>query len=65
MQKLVALRKEFNEPMIISSGYRSIAYNTTISGASNVGKGKFVGEKIAETAETTVSTKSNRWFSCS
>ena len=35
MEKLVALRKEFNEPMIISSGYRSIAYNTTIGGASN------------------------------
>ena len=35
MIQLEALRHEFNEPMIISSGYRSVGYNTTIGGASN------------------------------
>jgi zinc D-Ala-D-Ala carboxypeptidase len=35
MEKLEALRHEFNEPMIVSSGYRSIGYNTTIGGAAN------------------------------
>ena len=35
MEKLEALRHEFNEPMIVSSGYRSIGYNTTIGGATN------------------------------
>ena len=35
MKKLEALRHEFNEPMIVSSGYRSIGYNTTIGGAAN------------------------------
>jgi len=35
MARLVALRKEFNEPMIISSGYRHESYNQVIGGAKN------------------------------
>ena len=31
MAQLEALRHEFNEPMVISSAYRSIGYNTTVS----------------------------------
>tara|TARA_R100001086_G_scaffold78227_1_gene37895 strand:- start:33 stop:416 length:384 start_codon:yes stop_codon:yes gene_type:complete len=33
MEKLIKLRKKYNRPMIISSGYRSIAYNSSINGA--------------------------------
>jgi uncharacterized protein YcbK (DUF882 family) len=33
MDKLVKLRKKYNRPMIISSGYRSRAYNSSINGA--------------------------------
>ncbi len=32
MEKLVRLRKKFNKPMIISSGYRSLAHNSAING---------------------------------
>ena len=35
MARLVALRKEFNEPMVISSGYRHESYNQVIGGARN------------------------------
>jgi len=35
MARLVALRKEFNEPMVISSGYRHASYNQVIGGAKN------------------------------
>ena len=35
MSKLIALRKEFNEPMVISSGYRHESYNQVIGGARN------------------------------
>ena len=35
MSRLVALRKEFNEPMVISSGYRHASYNQVIGGARN------------------------------
>ena len=35
MSKLIALRKEFNEPMVISSGYRHASYNQVIGGAKN------------------------------
>ena len=35
MSRLVALRKEFNEPMVISSGYRHASYNQVIGGAKN------------------------------
>ena len=33
MNKLVKLRKKFNRPMVISSGYRSLAHNSAINGA--------------------------------
>ena len=33
MDKLVALRQKYNRPMVISSGYRSIAHNSSINGA--------------------------------
>ena len=35
MKKLEALRYEFNEPMIVSSGYRHESYNQVIGGAKN------------------------------
>ena len=35
MITLEALRHEFNEPMIISSGYRDLSYNQVIGGAKN------------------------------
>ena len=35
MARLVSLRKDFNEPMIISSGYRHESYNQVIGGAQN------------------------------
>lgn len=35
MEKLIRLRKDYDNPMIISSGYRDIAYNTTIGGSPN------------------------------
>ena len=35
MQKLEALRKELNQPMIITSGYRHIGYNQVIGGSRN------------------------------
>ena len=35
MTKLVALRKELNQPMIITSGYRDGSYNQVIGGAKN------------------------------
>ena len=35
MNKLVSLRKEFNEPMVISSGYRHLSYNQVIGGAKS------------------------------
>ena len=35
MKKLEALRKEFNQPMIITSGYRHESYNQVIEGAKN------------------------------
>ena len=35
MEKLEALRHEFNEPMIVSSGYRHESYNQVIGGAKN------------------------------
>jgi len=35
MNKLVRLRKEFNEPMVISSGYRHLSYNQVIGGAKS------------------------------
>ena len=35
MARLVSLRKDFNEPMIISSGYRHESYNQVIGGAKN------------------------------
>ena len=35
MKKLEALRHEFNEPMIVSSGYRHKSYNQVIGGAKN------------------------------
>ena len=33
MDKLVNLRKRYNRPMVISSGYRSIAHNSSINGS--------------------------------
>ena len=35
MDKLIAVREDYNEPMIITSGYRHLAYNDTIGGAKN------------------------------
>ena len=35
MKKLEALRKEFNQPMIITSGYRHESYNQVIGGSKN------------------------------
>ena len=35
MNKLVALRKELNQPMIITSGYRHMAYNSVVGGSRN------------------------------
>ena len=35
MARLVSLRKDFNEPMIISSGYRHESYNQVVGGAKN------------------------------
>ena len=35
MSKLIKLRKKFNEPMIITSGYRHPAHNMVIGGAPN------------------------------
>ncbi len=35
MSKLIKLRLKFNEPMIITSGYRHPAYNMVIGGAPN------------------------------
>ena len=35
MEKLEALRQEFNQPMIITSGYRHESYNQVIGGAKN------------------------------
>jgi len=35
MSRLVKLRKDFNQPMIISSGYRHESYNQVIGGAKN------------------------------
>ena len=35
LEKLEALRHEFNEPMIVSSGYRHESYNQVIRGAKN------------------------------
>ena len=35
MSKLIELRKKFNEPMIITSGYRHPAYNMTVGGTRN------------------------------
>jgi len=32
MKKLIALRKEFNQPMYITSGYRDGAYNEVVGG---------------------------------
>jgi uncharacterized protein YcbK (DUF882 family) len=33
MEKLVSVRKKFNTPMIINSGYRHVAHNSAINGA--------------------------------
>ena len=35
MEKLIAVREDYNQPMIITSGYRHLAYNVTIGGAKN------------------------------
>ena len=35
MEKLIAVREDYNQPMIITSGYRHLAYNDTIGGAKN------------------------------
>ena len=35
MEKLIAVRKKFNTPMIITSGYRHPAHNSAINGAPN------------------------------
>jgi len=35
ISRLVKLRKDFNQPMIISSGYRHESYNQVIGGAKN------------------------------
>ena len=35
MKKLEALRKELNQPMIVTSGYRHAAYNQVVGGVRN------------------------------
>jgi uncharacterized protein YcbK (DUF882 family) len=35
MERLVALRHKFNEPMVVSSGYRDSSYNQVIGGVRN------------------------------
>ena len=35
MFKLNKLREDYNKPMIVSSGYRDISYNTAIGGSPN------------------------------
>ena len=35
MRKLIRLREDYGKPMIVSSGYRDISYNTVIGGARN------------------------------
>ena len=35
MEKLIAVRDVYNQPMIITSGYRHLTYNSTIGGAKN------------------------------
>jgi len=35
MERLVTLRHKFNEPMVVSSGYRDSSYNQVIGGARN------------------------------
>jgi uncharacterized protein YcbK (DUF882 family) len=35
MEALIRLRKDYNKPMIISSGYRDMSYNTVIGGSPN------------------------------
>jgi len=35
MKKLVQLREDYDKPMIVSSGYRDISYNTAIGGSPN------------------------------
>ena len=35
MARLIRLREDYDKPMIVSSGYRDIAYNTTIGGSPN------------------------------
>ena len=44
MEKLERLRADYDSPMIISSGYRDISYNTAIGGSPNSShtKGKAV-----------------------
>ena len=33
MKKLVQLREDYDKPMIVSSGYRDLSYNTAIGGS--------------------------------
>ena len=35
MKKLVTLRKDLNQPMIVTSGYRHLAYNQVVGGVRN------------------------------
>jgi|TARA_R110000824_G_scaffold65393_12_gene170328 zinc D-Ala-D-Ala carboxypeptidase len=35
MEKLITLREEYNNPIIITSGYRHLAHNQSIGGAKN------------------------------
>ena len=35
MERLERLRSDYGRPMIVSSGYRDISYNTTIGGSPN------------------------------
>ena len=35
MDKLIAIREQLDKPMIITSGYRHLAHNSTIGGAKN------------------------------
>ncbi len=35
MERLVTLRHKFNEPMVVSSGYRDSSYNQVIGGVRN------------------------------